>query len=75
MNSVQQAFAFFEYSTRSDADFVPRDIYPSCKNHKDRDAHWRLVEPNLHRGSPATFLCDECKDAAEHAKANQEAKP
>jgi hypothetical protein len=44
--------------------FVPRDIYPACKKHKDRDAHWRLIDPNLHRGTPGTFLCDECKDAA-----------
>ena len=44
--------------------FVATDIYPWCINHPGRDAHWRLGEPEKHRGEAHTFLCDECHETA-----------
>jgi hypothetical protein len=78
MNSAQQTFAFLDEPSRavhgtvqSDVGFVTRDLYPSCANHRDRDAHWRLIEPNLHRGTPGTFLCDDCKNDMEQEANNR----
>jgi len=72
MNSAQTMFAFIETCGRavhgtvqSDVGFVPRDIFPWCANHPGRDAHWRVEDPDKHKGTPSVFLCDECKTTAE----------
>ena len=63
---IDQAQASFTFRiVIADAGFVPHDIHPWCIRHPGKDAHWRLEEPNKHRGDPSTFLCDECKTELE----------
>lgn len=63
---IGQAQASFTFRTIiTHVGFVPHDIYPWCKNHPGKDAHWRLAEPDKHRGDPSTFLCEECKTKLE----------